>query len=282
MWRKRKTGKSIIVEVFLVICLIMSFIFIDGVLWLGDKILPTLLDVSAGTVGVLIIILLPLSIYRKTRSLAGNGMIISSWIFAVTLWFWCFSITHSYWGTIGVYIGLFFLGIGIVPLAVLSDLIKGNWAALFELLFLAGLIVGSRLFGIDLKESYADFRAKQSSEKAPPAQHEPSPESNTATIEDDKENINTSKQYFPEREEANRGCTEMTELGNEELRYARVLGLEGNITPSNIKQAYHDMINKYHPNKIDDLGDEFKVIAYKKTHEIITAYEYFCKKFNVP
>ena len=52
-----------------------------------------------------------------------------------------------------------------------------------------------------------------------------------------------------------------------------VLGLARGASPDEIKRAYRELANKYHPDKVSHLGDEFKALAHKKFKEIQAAYE---------
>jgi len=76
-------------------------------------------------------------------------------------------------------------------------------------------------------------------------------------------------------EEAPRGTL------SEEQDYARVLGLKGQVTRSDVKKAYRQLLAKYHPDKVDHLGEEFKDIAEEKTKAIVEAYAYFRKKYGI-
>ena len=62
--------------------------------------------------------------------------------------------------------------------------------------------------------------------------------------------------------------------------YGRVLNLKGKVTTENIKASYRELMSKYHPDKVQHLGEEFQEIARKKTKEINVAYEYFRNKYN--
>lgn len=58
------------------------------------------------------------------------------------------------WGGIAVFIGLFLLGVGVVPIAMLATLFNGMWSTLGELFLLLILTFGSRFLGIYLVEKY--------------------------------------------------------------------------------------------------------------------------------
>ena len=51
-----------------------------------------------------------------------------------------------------------------------------------------------------------------------------------------------------------------------------VLGIPINASPEEIKQAYRNLANKYHPDKVQHLGEEFGRLAEKRFKEIEAAY----------
>ncbi len=57
-----------------------------------------------------------------------------------------------------------------------------------------------------------------------------------------------------------------------------VLGLAKGASEDEIKHAYRELANKYHPDKVSHLGDEFKTIADKKFKDIQRAYEELTRK----
>ena len=53
----------------------------------------------------------------------------------------------------------------------------------------------------------------------------------------------------------------------------QILGIERNATPQEVKQAYRQLANKYHPDKVAHLGDEFKRLAERRFKDIQKAYQ---------
>ena len=95
-----------------------------------------------------------------------------------------------------------------------------------------------------------------------------------------EQNSGTSDgQYHKTQQEQSKSAT--WDYVNEEEKYRNVLGLKSVFTVQDVKQAYHKLLSKYHPDKVNHLGDEFKRIAQLKTREIIEAYKYFEKKYNI-
>jgi len=52
-----------------------------------------------------------------------------------------------------------------------------------------------------------------------------------------------------------------------------VLGLARGASLDEVKNAYRQLANKYHPDKVNHLGDEFKQLAEKRFKEIQEAYQ---------
>ena len=57
-----------------------------------------------------------------------------------------------------------------------------------------------------------------------------------------------------------------------------VLGIERDASEEEIKKAYRKMANKYHPDKVVHLGNEFEEIAEKRFKEVQKAYEMLNEK----
>lgn len=52
-----------------------------------------------------------------------------------------------------------------------------------------------------------------------------------------------------------------------------VLGIDRTSSAENIKKAYRELVNKFHPDKVDHLGEEFKTLAEKRFKQIQQAYQ---------
>ena len=57
----------------------------------------------------------------------------------------------------------------------------------------------------------------------------------------------------------------------------QILGIEPTASDEEIKQAYRTLANKYHPDKVEHLGDEFKKLAEERFKEIEEAYRILTK-----
>jgi hypothetical protein len=59
-----------------------------------------------------------------------------------------------------------------------------------------------------------------------------------------------------------------------------VLGVSREATPEEIKSAYRRQAQRYHPDRVSHLGDEFQQLAKEKFQEIQSAYESLSREAN--
>lgn len=142
--------------VFVLGCL--GVLFIEGSVWVGEHILPWLEPFMWGVLVVNAVVGAPLALFARTRALAATIFILASWIYGLTLWFWALVLTYTLWGVVAVFIGLFLLGVGVVPVAMLATLIEGQVATTAELLLLTVVTFGARRIGIQLAFHYGRAR----------------------------------------------------------------------------------------------------------------------------
>lgn len=147
---------SILGIIFFIGSLMLILLFIKGGVWLTEKILPYTFIVADWALTITIFILLPLSIFRKTRGIAGIALIIASYIFGVTLWVYSFLLTYNIWGMVALIIGLVLTGLGVIPIAILATLIKGIGSPFGQLILLLFMTLGTRFFGIYVLKKFEE------------------------------------------------------------------------------------------------------------------------------
>ena len=73
---------------------------------------------------IVLVVLLPLACFRRTRFFAGHGISIFSWVLGLTTWLLGAVITFSTYGWWALIIGLLLFGIGVVPIAIFAAFIS--------------------------------------------------------------------------------------------------------------------------------------------------------------
>jgi hypothetical protein len=124
--------------------LVVPVIFLKGALWVSEHFLPTLVVAGSIALAVDLVLLLPLALVKVLRPWCAGLILLSSFLFGLITWLVGFVLTYTLWGLGAVTLGLFFLGIGVVPFAFLATLFKGMWADFFTVVALVILTLGSR------------------------------------------------------------------------------------------------------------------------------------------
>ena len=81
-----------------------------------------------------------------------------------------------------------------------------------------------------------------------------------------------SSQYNKESSQKNTHGTNRFQEGDASKDPYAVLNVPKDASQEDIKKAYRELANKYHPDKVNHLGHEFKELAEKRFKEIEEAY----------
>jgi hypothetical protein len=142
---KLKSAGGIALGIIVILAMIaIAGVFLGAAEVLSEYALPWLLRLSALGFVVLIAIMLPMSLIGRCRPFTSTATLVISYIFGATVWMDGLVLTMTIWGDGAVIFGLFFMGVGIVPMAMLATLFHGMWARLTELVVLIALTFGSR------------------------------------------------------------------------------------------------------------------------------------------
>jgi hypothetical protein len=90
-------------------------------------------------------------------------LIVTSWFVGVLVWLTCFSTVVDLWGMTAAIIGLLFLGVGCVPMAILATLFHGSWHQLLTIV--AGFVV---IFGCRMVAGSWDSQPSDPLQEAKP------------------------------------------------------------------------------------------------------------------
>jgi len=126
---------------------VLATLWLYGVVWVSEKLYPSLLNLAQVTLAVVLCLLLPMAFFQKTRLWSGFGMIVASYIIGLSLWVLSVLVTIKIWGIGGFLIGLL-LSVGtVVPIAFLASVLNGLWSLVGDLLFGVLITLAPRLLG---------------------------------------------------------------------------------------------------------------------------------------
>lgn len=132
-------GFAVIVAIFFVISLLFT-----GVAYVSGIVMPWLATAAQWMFAFALIILLPATFFRATRVASAYGFLLASFVFGLCAWIFGFLVTYTYWGLFGVFLGLVFVGVGVVPVGLLAAVFHSEWHSVWILLQYAGLTIGCR------------------------------------------------------------------------------------------------------------------------------------------
>jgi hypothetical protein len=119
----------------------LGVILFHGSMWLTNEVYPYVMKMLLYTFEVHLIAILPLSFIKKARRVLEIPLLAIVLVYGLALGTQSILTTYTHWGGLGVFIGLFMGGIGIIPAGIASSALNGSW-------FEAGLIVAfTVLFG---------------------------------------------------------------------------------------------------------------------------------------
>ena len=123
-------------------------LFLVGAEWLSERLLPWFILASTLALAFVLFVVLPLSVFRRCRGFAAIASLVASYVFGTALWMWALLLTLALWGTWAVVIGLFMMGVGVVPIAMVATLFKGMSSILAQLVVLTVLTFGTRFYAV--------------------------------------------------------------------------------------------------------------------------------------
>ena len=113
----------------------------------------------------------PLLIIKKYRHIAGNGMMVLALDVGLLTWFESFSTTYHFAGKAAVIIGSFFLGLGVVPIAIFTSAVNGEWQLTISIILMVVAATLLWMWGNRLLVPIV-LSVKSNQEHTPPFQNE--------------------------------------------------------------------------------------------------------------
>ena len=149
----RNTGVFLVGAILFVATILISAIFLVGITWLTTVLFPLIMFICGITLRSCFFILLPLGIFKTTRTFAATGFAISAMIIAITLWLFSVLTVYQLWGLWGLIAGIILGIVGIVPLAWIAAAMHGMWGAVGWISLGMALYFGLYVLGIYLRST---------------------------------------------------------------------------------------------------------------------------------
>jgi len=139
----------ILYAVTAVVILLLTSIYLYGV----PRVSAVVYRIASPLSGIALLIdilCLPLALLKRARSFVGTVWVISSFVFGVILWTYSAVVSYLFWGYLGLFVGLIWLGVGVVPVAFLAAALHASWAVVANIILALILTFGARFLGMAL------------------------------------------------------------------------------------------------------------------------------------
>jgi hypothetical protein len=136
-----------------VLAFFFTGVLLNLFLWISNHGSKWLLIASALYVPFGLFVLLPLAAFRGTRVFACGGMHFGKGLFGLTFWLLCVALTFAKWGKAATLVGLFFFGLGVLPMGVLAGFLMKPWYGGFITLGLVALYFAAAAAAHHFEES---------------------------------------------------------------------------------------------------------------------------------
>ena len=135
------------IAIFIGIALVVPMLLVGGALT-TVAMYPYLVVATQYVLPVCGTVLLPLTGFRRTRVFALTAIYACSYLFGAVNWAFGFLVTYHYFGVIGLVVGLFIVGIGVVPIGIVASALHSDWGIAGNLVLGAVLTYGARVFAL--------------------------------------------------------------------------------------------------------------------------------------
>lgn len=134
---------------------------VDWTINVAVSIYAFLLPIAQIALAIVILIHLPLGLWRRARRTAGSGVWVGSYLFGITTWMLGAAAALASFGWWGFIIGVLIFGIGIVPVGAIGAFFMLGMVDLgWSLVVMAAITWAARLLGDYWGESRSKKRDK--------------------------------------------------------------------------------------------------------------------------
>ena len=98
------------------------------------EVIAGFIEIIAGIAVASLLLWIPLAFFRRTRSLAGVAILITSYCAGASVWIWAAEMAYRLAGIIWLLIGVLLFGVGVVAVAIVAAFLNGAASISFLLI----------------------------------------------------------------------------------------------------------------------------------------------------
>jgi hypothetical protein len=140
-----------LVPMFLAILAIGSIALVVTLLnqmpWISTNLYPGTLKVARIALFFIVPTCSVLAFFRKGRAIGGLGLVLSSYMIGFSLWVWSLMMAYALAGVVWIIVGLLFLGIGVIPIAIVAAALNDQWSVAGQMIIGIFIVFTLRIIG---------------------------------------------------------------------------------------------------------------------------------------
>ena len=110
-----------------------------GTPWIAENFYPWTVQAAKVALFFVVPTCSVLAFFRKGRGIGGLGLVLSSYVIGFSLWVWSLIVAYALAGVFWIIVGLLFVGIGVIPIAMVAAALNAQWSVAGQMLI--GIIV---------------------------------------------------------------------------------------------------------------------------------------------
>jgi len=150
---RKIVGSFAVGVAFLSAITVLGVLFFNGAAWVSERILPVVNMIVTLSLMLIILLSLVFAWFRKTRRWLGVAMTLWATLCLFDLWMYSLLLTMAHWGKVWTIVGLFFFGVGVIPMALISSLFSRDWVNVATIVAMCILFVIAHIIGTDFADS---------------------------------------------------------------------------------------------------------------------------------
>ena len=99
-----------------------------GTPWIAENFYPWTVQAAKVALFFVVPTCSVLAFFRKGRGIGGLGLVLSSYVIGFSLWVWSLIVAYALAGVFWIIVGLLFVGIGVIPIAMVAAALNAQWS----------------------------------------------------------------------------------------------------------------------------------------------------------
>ena len=125
----------------------LLLMLLRGTPWISENFYPWTVQAEKIALFFVVPTCSVLAFFRKGRSIGGLGLLLSSYIIGFSLWLWSLIVAYTLGGVFWMIVGLLFVGVGVIPIAIVAAALNAQWAVAGQMLISIIVVHTLRIVG---------------------------------------------------------------------------------------------------------------------------------------